>query len=51
MSRSFTVNLNFSGQVVLEKVLNDLSQYLHVCDLSFEEDLAHYLKKLEFPSP
>jgi hypothetical protein len=39
--------------VVLEKnILNDPILFLHFCDyLPFEEDLALYLNKLEFPSP
>jgi hypothetical protein len=42
MSGSFHVNLSFS--------LNDPILFLHVCDyLPFEEMLALYLNKLEFP--
>jgi hypothetical protein len=34
------------------KFLNDPIRFLHFCDyLPFEEDLALYLNKLEFPSP
>jgi hypothetical protein len=34
------------------RFLNDPTPFLHFCDyLPFEEDLALYLKKLEFPSP
>jgi hypothetical protein len=34
------------------RFLNDPTLFLHFCDyLSFEEDLALYLNKLEFPSP
>jgi hypothetical protein len=33
------------------RFLNDPTPFLHFCDfLPFEEDLAHYLNKLEFPS-
>jgi hypothetical protein len=41
------------GPVVLEKkILNDPIPFLHFCDyLPFEEDLALYLNKLEFPLP
>jgi hypothetical protein len=41
------------GCVILEKIfLNDPTPFLHFSDyLPFEEDLAHYLNKLEFPSP
>jgi hypothetical protein len=41
------------GLVVLEKkILNDPTPFLHFCDyLPFEEDMALYLNKLEFPSP
>jgi hypothetical protein len=34
------------------RFLNDPTPFLHFCDyLPFEEDLALYLNKLEFPSP
>jgi hypothetical protein len=34
------------------RFLNDPTPVLHFCDyLPFEEDLAFYLNKLEFPSP
>jgi hypothetical protein len=34
------------------RFLNDPTTILHFCDdLPFEEDLAFYLNKLEFPSP
>jgi hypothetical protein len=40
------------GPVVLERLLKDSAPFLHFCDyLPFGEDLALYLKKLEFPSP
>jgi hypothetical protein len=40
------------GSVVLEKKIIKWPQFLHFCDyLPFEEDLALYLNKLEFPSP
>jgi hypothetical protein len=39
------------GPMVLEKILYDPTPFSHFSDyLPFEEDLAHYLKKLEFPS-
>jgi hypothetical protein len=52
ISGSFYVNLNFSGPVVLEKKhLNDPNLLLYFCNyLPFEEDLALYLYKVEFPS-
>jgi hypothetical protein len=41
------------GPVALEKkILNDPIPFLHFCDyLPFEEDLALFLNKLEFPLP
>jgi hypothetical protein len=36
----------------LRRFLNDPTSFLYFCDyLPFEEDLALYLNKLEFPSP
>jgi hypothetical protein len=40
------------GQVILEKILNDPTPFLHFCNyLPFEEDLTLYLNKLDLPSP
>jgi hypothetical protein len=44
------------GVVILEKKIlqqqKKTTLFLHFCDyLPFEEDLAFYLNKLEFPSP
>jgi hypothetical protein len=56
MSECFHVNSNFSDQVIFRRrFLNDpnLGQaFLHFCDyLPFEEALAFYLNKVEFPLP
>jgi hypothetical protein len=53
LSGSFHVNLSFSGPLCSSKWLHPFFFFfLHFCDyLPFEEDLALYLNKLEFPSP
>jgi hypothetical protein len=40
------------GLVVLEKIFKTQTVFLHFCDyLPFEDGLALYLNKHEFPSP
>jgi hypothetical protein len=46
MSKSFHVNLSFSGLVVLEKKIFQSCNYLF-----FDVDLVLYMNKFEFPSP
>jgi hypothetical protein len=44
--------MTYSGSVVLEKIFNSPTQFLHFCDyLPFEEVMALYLNNLEFPLP
>jgi hypothetical protein len=44
--------LKLAQQFWRKRFLNDPTQFFHFCDyLPFEEDLALYLNKLEFPSP
>jgi hypothetical protein len=51
MSGNCLENLSFSGQTVLEKKNTLPLPVLHVCHfVSFVDDLALYLNKLEFPS-
>jgi hypothetical protein len=48
------VNLSFSGPLVLEKIFkwpNPISYICNYLPFNFDEDLALYLNKLEFPSP
>jgi hypothetical protein len=49
--RKLSCKLSFSVFLILEKILlNDSTSFLHFCDdLPFEEDLALYFNKLEFP--
>jgi hypothetical protein len=50
--RQFVPSLVTLVQWFWRRFLNDPTPYLHFCNyLSFEEDLALYLNKLEFPSP
>jgi hypothetical protein len=47
----FNVYLRFSSPMVLEKILNDPTLFLHFSDhLSFEKDPVLYLYKLKPPS-
>jgi hypothetical protein len=44
--------MTYSGSVVLKKILNEPTPFLHFCNyLPFEEDLALYLNNLEFLLP
>jgi hypothetical protein len=49
MSKSFHLNFSFSGLKIFEKKITPFWHFYNY--LSFEEDLALYLNKVEFPSP
>jgi hypothetical protein len=53
ISESFHVNMTYSGSVVLEKKIFKLPHpiFAFLNYLPFEDHLALYLNKLEFPFP